>query len=383
MSFGTPSDTRHSVNRGPSTAASANFSILGTPIELAGGPEGDLAPVRRIYEAFETDGARRASRITWDGCVNPTRLVVDGNVYRGLSRKGISAVISMKIMESVYRRTEDFWLFHGAAAAWKGTLLLFPGETGSGKSSLAVGLAKRGWALFSDEVIAISRRRFVVSAFPRAITFHAGNAVVREIIPSRESSAYSLPLIMGGFKRILPFSLFGKPPQPLPPAAMICLEGSKRQRNRREREILVTLWNNSMELAARNKGLWQRMSVRKDGDFFRIKSDRATFIGDVCTSLGGIVLERDAAPHLRPTFGNSPVLRACSPDECLDPLWLVFENGRTLANGTSGITRLYAELARLANRMPCWMLRPGRVELTCELLRNLAERLRKNNGGSR
>jgi len=123
--------------------------------------------------------------------------------------------------------------------------------------------------------------------------------------------------------------------------------------------------------------------VRKDGDFFRIKSDRAALIGDICASLGGIVLERDAASHPRAVFGDRPVLRECSAGECLDPLWLVFENGRTLANGTSGITRLYAELARLANRMPCWMLRPGRAELTCELLRNLAERLREKNSGSR
>ncbi|MDP2895264.1 MAG: hypothetical protein Q8Q12_01745 [bacterium] len=144
----------------------------------------------------------------------------------------------------------------------------------------------------------------------------------------------------------------------------------------------MALWNKNMEIVAREQGIWQRMSVRRDGDFYRITSDRADLVEDICTSLGGIVFERDAVADLRPVFGNKPVLKPASPTECLNALWLVFQNGRRLVQGTSGVDKLYADLARLVNKIPCWILRPGSPGETRHLLRDLAEQLGENDRAS-
>lgn len=358
---------------------SVAFSVLGVGIRLKACPAADIAPVIREYSAFRSDEAHPSWTITWDGHASPTRLTVDDKVHLGIPGKSVSPIISMKIMDRVYQSIEDFYLFHGGAAAWRGVLLVFPGESGTGKSSLSIGLAMKGWRLFSDEVIAISRKSLQAVPFPRAITVWKNARALDEFLFPRGRCPQFVSLPGERMKAVIPFSSFNKPPAPLSPAAVVCLRGGRREVRKGGGQIVVTYWDERMERLARERGFHEHLQIQKLGEFWCIRSDRMEMVEDICTSLGGLVIERELLENGRPTFGKTPLLEPISPSECLKALWSVFENGRALTNRQGGATALYLHLARLVKTMPCFWLRPGPPSPTCELLQNLAQELERRN----
>jgi len=360
-----------------SDAISVGFSILGVGIRLEGRPAADIYPVTQLYADFREAKVSPSWTIKWDGGSSPTRMTVNEEVYDGLSGKWISPLISMKVMDCVYRTTKDFFLFHGAAAAWRDVLLAFPGESGAGKSSLSVALASEGWSLFSDELIPVSRKNLHVLPFRRAITIRSTDPVSNDFLPAEGHSTEFMPLVGGGSKTIISFLFSRKPPSPFPLKAIVCLRGWRGEMRGRQRQIVVTHWDKRMENLAREKGVYGNLHVRRVGQFWRIRSDRVVVVEDICTSLGGIVIERGLVEDSPPAFGKTPLLEPISPFECLNVLWSVFQNGRSLTNGGGGTLGLYLQLAQIAKAIPCFSLRPGPPAPTCELLKKLAEKLAK------
>jgi len=94
-------------------------------------------------------------------------------------------------------------------------------------------------------------------------------------------------------------------------------------------------------------------------------------------SLGGLVIERAPVEERPAVFGETPLLEPISPSECLNALWSVFENGGTLTGGEERAVEVYVELAKMVKAIPSFWLRPGPPGPTCELLKNLAEKLGK------
>jgi hypothetical protein len=365
-----------------SEAVSVGFSILGVGIRLEGNPGADIYPAARLYADFLNDKTAASWTIVWNGRASPTRLTVNGKVHPALSRKWISALISMKIMDCLYRSSEDFYLFHGAAAARRGVLLVFPGQSGTGKSLLAIVLARSGWTLFSDEIIAISKTSLRVFPFGRAIMVRKSEPLIGDLLLGAEDKSETMPLVGGGAKTMIPFSFFNEPPTPLPFKAIVCLRGGRREVSRGGRQVVVTHWDEKMEKLAKQRGLYGSLRVSRVGEFWCITGDRTAAAEDICTSLGGIVIERDLIEEDCPLFARRPLLKTISPSECLNALWSVFQNGRAHREREGGTVGLYMHLARLVKAIPSFWLRPGALSPTCELLQNLADRL-TNNDASR
>jgi hypothetical protein len=70
-------------------------------------------------------------------------------------------------------------VFHAAAVAWRDSVVVLPGRTGAGKSTLAASLVRRGLTFIGDEIASIDDRH-VVQSFPRPFAFKPrGLAVAR------------------------------------------------------------------------------------------------------------------------------------------------------------------------------------------------------------
>ena len=62
----------------------------------------------------------------------------------------------------------ETWSLHASAAIYKGTLILFLGESGQGKSTLAAYLAREvGWLLAADDILPVTMGADGATAWPR------------------------------------------------------------------------------------------------------------------------------------------------------------------------------------------------------------------------
>ena len=59
-------------------------------------------------------------------------------------------------------------IVHGAAVARDGRAAVIVGASGEGKSTLALGLAARGWLHLADDLVALSATGEAIAAFPVA-----------------------------------------------------------------------------------------------------------------------------------------------------------------------------------------------------------------------
>ncbi|MEJ2080097.1 MAG: hypothetical protein P8Z74_19180 [Acidobacteriota bacterium] len=97
----------------------------------------------------------------------------DGEIRCHLRRPGQEAIAEVEFLDSVlpfYLQLQGRAVLHASAVCVEGKVFVFVADSGSGKSSLAVALLRRGAALVSDDVAALSREegRFLVSpAYPQ------------------------------------------------------------------------------------------------------------------------------------------------------------------------------------------------------------------------
>ena len=61
----------------------------------------------------------------------------------------------------------DYLVLHGSALAKDDKAILFLGDSGQGKSTIAYSLLEQGWKLLADDLIAIDQNNFVLPGMPR------------------------------------------------------------------------------------------------------------------------------------------------------------------------------------------------------------------------
>jgi HprK-related kinase A len=69
----------------------------------------------------------------------------------------------------VIRKRRDFVQLHASSLEIDGQALIFPGDPGSGKSTLTAGLLARGWSYLCDEFALIDPSTLCIRPFPRAL----------------------------------------------------------------------------------------------------------------------------------------------------------------------------------------------------------------------
>jgi hypothetical protein len=98
----------------------------------------------------------------------------------------------------------DEVLVHAAVATLHGRAVLFPGESGAGKTTLAASLALSGWGYLSDEVAPLDRDG-LVHAYPRPLALEQGSwALVPDAL---ERWPADVPAMVADLRFVLPATL--------------------------------------------------------------------------------------------------------------------------------------------------------------------------------
>jgi hypothetical protein len=115
------------------------------------------------------------------GGVGGFNLALNGKpVVETRSYPYLLALLEYEICMEVVRRERRHLLVHAGAAGQRGRGCLFPGEAGSGKTTLIASLVARGFACFSDDKAAVDLATLdlVPFAWPLRIKAGAGNLPV-------------------------------------------------------------------------------------------------------------------------------------------------------------------------------------------------------------
>lgn len=230
---------------GPSTANGhdhpgdrvvARYDVLGVGIELVSDDPAIVEVVEASYGTFRpdvdaaTEGSVAVSRLQVER--TESAWVVTGGTDEPVTcRSADSAAIHIldRLVDSVLRGLHARGLIsiHAATLATPGGILVVAGASGQGKSTLALGLAHRGFGLLSDELAIIDRGGSVLP-YPRSV--HVRPATL-DLIPALGFLADRPRLTLGGGSEwaLAPAELRdrwgGTPPTGGPLAAIILLEG--------------------------------------------------------------------------------------------------------------------------------------------------------------
>ena len=123
------------------------------------------APCDTRLAIFPGKGATK----TWD-------IFIDGLRFReGLRKNEVFPHIATLFFVRACEALEDRLLFHAAVLEKSGTTIVFPGEAGSGKTTLAAALMLHGCRFFSDEIAVLNVESLCVSPLPLPMSIKPGS----------------------------------------------------------------------------------------------------------------------------------------------------------------------------------------------------------------
>ncbi len=216
--------------------AGTRYDVLGVTIELVSDDPSVVEVIEASYGIFRIDvepppdrGVAARLRVERTGS---TWLVSGGTAEPMTCHSAdIAAIHTLdRLVDTVQRglHARGLTTIHAAAVATAGGILVLAGASGQGKSTLALGLAHRGFGLLSDE-LAIVDRDGTVLPYPRSV--HVRPATL-DLIPALEFLADRPRLTLGGGSEwaLTPAELRdrwgGTTPATGPLAAILLLEGA-------------------------------------------------------------------------------------------------------------------------------------------------------------
>ena len=214
----------------------ARYDVLGVGVELISDDPAITEVIEASYGIFRTDGD-----LTPDRPAAAARLSVERTKAGWLVAGGTDGPVTClasdiaaihildRLVDAVQRGLHARGLIsiHSAAVATPGGILVIAGASGQGKSTLALGLAERGFGLLSDELAIVDRDGSVLP-YPRSV--HVRPATL-DLIPALGFLAERPRLTLGGGSEwaLTPAELRdrwgGTPPTAGPLAAIILLDG--------------------------------------------------------------------------------------------------------------------------------------------------------------
>jgi hypothetical protein len=171
----------------PACTRLVGFLLLDAPEERRTPPRVTLT-VRRDTEAGGFRLEREGARIYQDG-----------------SLEGLAAVLLGEVIHDLVEPCRDGMALHAAALSRDGTGLLLPGRSGSGKSSLAAWLTRRGLNYLTDELVFVPEGTERLEYFTRPIGMkETGLSALRELL---DVDRHGDAVVAGGLATMVPHRL--------------------------------------------------------------------------------------------------------------------------------------------------------------------------------
>jgi hypothetical protein len=158
--------------------------VLDVPIAVASDLPEALERVDETYVAFRATPAEQAVQFQLMRAVAGTGFVVTG---AGAARYWPSyqdALLDLldRMVHAILERllAQGRIVFHAGALAYRGGALILAGRSGQGKTTLALGLLRRGLGLLSDEFAVVDRNAAHILPYRRSLHVRPGTP---ELIP--------------------------------------------------------------------------------------------------------------------------------------------------------------------------------------------------------
>jgi len=163
------------------------YSVLGVPVAVGSNVAGALECVDATYIAF-----RRASAAPEKGFVarllrldpEDAFLVDDSQGYQRRWRDAHAALLDLldRIVHGVLAHLykQGIYAIHAGAVVYKGAALIIAGRSGQGKTTLVLGLLRRGLGLLSDEFAIADSAQQLILQYRRSLHIRPGTP---ELIP--------------------------------------------------------------------------------------------------------------------------------------------------------------------------------------------------------
>lgn len=129
----------------------------------------------------------------------------DTQIYQDASPGGLAAVLLGETIHDLVAHCHDGLALHAAALSRDGAGVLLPGQSGSGKSSLAAWLTRQGLNYLTDELVFVPDRTERLEPFTRPISVKpTGVSAIRELV---DLERHGDEVVGGGLAIMVPHRL--------------------------------------------------------------------------------------------------------------------------------------------------------------------------------
>jgi hypothetical protein len=194
------------ADRPPTPAAAptiaARYTVLGVPIAVSSNAEAALQVVDETYAAFRDEFGAPAPAFAAEliGLAGESGATVrDSGGYERAWPEAQAALIDLLdrivhgVLAELHRR--DIYAIHAGALVDRGAALVVAGRSGQGKTTLTLGLLRRGLGLLSDEFAVIDPASQRIMPYRRSLHIRPGTP---ELIPELRGLAERPRRQLGG-----------------------------------------------------------------------------------------------------------------------------------------------------------------------------------------
>jgi hypothetical protein len=337
----------------------------------------------QLYERFQVEGNSfpalptvHATVITGHTTGMQPALWLDGEKWPLVDAIALRDHLFETIFAALAAQVRRHILVHAAVAERNGGAILIVGDSQHGKSSLALGLLRRGFHLLSDELAAIDRRDGTVHPFPRKL-----RVTPRSLgLVGQEARASELPLWLGKYlldlEKLQPSAISA----PLPIRDIIVLSDPAMPAGAQQHTVTITVeridkcW---LDAVARLDGI-SALHVDRSGHLPTLhiqtqnKVALLTEVEALCYAHRILCLETQKRAPYQPSFAQAPQLVPLRTSLAVMEMLRHFQGAHTSVilreEHRGSATNFYVEMADLVQNARCHRLFVGHYEQTLDLI---------------